>query len=251
MVVPLPFTDNLKGKRFPWGVFFILSACVALFALARYFDSAAAKWLDHYGALRPSVFLETWRDVFRDPGMLFSAPSEFFVLGVLPAFGHMFLHAHEIHLLGNMLFLWVFGWGLESRLGTLRFLFFYFLCGLIAMSVHLALDPVRGVPMVGSSGAIAGILGGYLLAFPRARIRVVLWIFFLFAADVPAFAFLLVWFLFQLLNAQHTLLALEGWTGIAYFAHVGGFLAGMLLIGPFLWKKKQGVHIDSKQKKGR
>ncbi len=250
MVFPFPFNDNLKGKRFPWGVFLLLSACVTLFVLARYCDAAAARWLDHYGALRPSVFLETWGDVLRDPGMVVSAPREFLTLGVLPAFGHMFLHAHEIHLLGNMLFLWVFGWGLESRLGTGRFLLFYFLCGLIAMAVHVAMTPARGIPMVGSSGAIAGILGGYLLAFPRARIRVVLWIFFLFVADVPAFAFLLVWFLFQLLNAQHTLLALEGWHGIAYFAHVGGFLAGMLLIGPFLWSKKQGVRAGEK-KKGR
>ena len=248
MVLPLPFSDNLGGKKFPWGVFFLITTCVVLFALARYLDSAAARWLDHYGALRPSTFLETWRDVFRDPGLLLGAPLEFLTLGVLPAFGHMFLHAHEVHLLGNMLFLWVFGWGLESRLGTVRFLLFYFLCGLAAMGVHLALDPVKSLPMVGASGAIAGVLGGYMLTFPRARIRVGFWLFFLFMADVPAFVFLLVWFLFQLLNAQHTLLALEGWSGIAYFAHVGGFLAGTILIGPFLWGKKQGVHLDRKKK---
>ncbi len=251
MVVPLPFSDNLAGKRFPWGVFLLVSTCTILFAMARYFDSAAAVWFDRYGALKPSLFLETWRDVIHDPGLVLSAPREFFTLGILPAFGHMFLHAHEIHLLGNMLFLWVFGWGLESRLGTFRFLAFYFLCGLAAMVVHVAMDPMKSIPMVGASGAIAGVLGGYMLAFPKARIRVVLWLFFLFVADVPAFVFLLAWFLFQLLNAQHTLLALEGWQGIAYFAHVGGFLCGMLLIGPFLWKKKQGVHIDSRKKKGK
>ncbi len=238
MVLPLPVGDNVKEKGFPWILALIIGLCVFIFSIGRYFDPELVKPLVHYGALRPKVFMEVWSDAVHDPGMVFKAPLDFLALGILPAFGHMFLHAHELHLLGNMLFLYVFGKSLERRMGHLRFLFFYLVCGLLAMGLHLAMDPVKELPMVGASGAIAGVLGGYLLVFPRARIKLVLWAIILFRAEVPAFFFLVLWFLFQLVNAQNTLLCLGGCEGIAYFAHVGGFLAGMLLVFPF--RRKQG-----------
>ena len=233
MVFPIPVGDNIKEKGWPWTLFILIISCFGIFIYGRYINPDAVGNIVKYGALRPKIFLEVWGDVISDPLMLIKAPLDFVILGVVPVFSHMFLHAHELHLLGNMIFLFVFGKTMERRLGHLRFLFFYILCGIIAMIVHLIMDPMKELPMVGASGAIAGVLGGYLISFPRARIKLVLWAIILFTAEVPAFFFLLLWFLFQVINAQNTLLCLGGCEGIAYFAHVGGFIAGTILVFPF------------------
>jgi len=140
-----------------------------------------------------------------------------------------FLHGGLFHLLGNMLYLWIFGNNIEDVLGKIRFLIFYLLCGVLAALAHLVIYPMSTIPMVGASGAIAGVLGAYLVTFPGARVIVlVFFFFFVTTMRVPAFWVLGFWFVVQLLYAGST--AAAGTTNVAYIAHIGGFLAGIWLV---------------------
>jgi len=155
-----------------------------------------------------------------------------------PLVGSMFLHAGPMHLLGNMLFLWVYGDNVELRLGRIRFFFFYLLCGLAAAGFHLAFEASSEIPVVGASGAIAGVLGAYLLLFPKAHVLMLVPVFFFITfIELPAWLLLLSWFAFQLPPVQGLLGFLEV-HGVAYWAHVGGFAIGCLLLPLFLLGKK-------------
>ena len=147
----------------------------------------------------------------------------------------MFLHGGWLHLLGNMLFLWVFGRNLEDLIGGGRFLVFYLVCGLVAGVVQVIANPYARVPTIGASGAIAGVMGAYLIKFPRSQIDtlVLLFIFFTRLA-IPGPFYLLFWFALQFLNGFESI-GERSYTGggVAYFAHIGGFVAGLLLIRLF------------------
>jgi membrane associated rhomboid family serine protease len=153
----------------------------------------------------------------------------------LTLFTSMFMHGGFAHLAGNMLYLWVFGDNLENVMGHLKYLFFYLLCGLLASLAHVfgtaytGQDPL--IPSLGASGAISGVLGGYVFLFPRRRVR--MWLFFIFTISVPAFLTLGVWILFQIINSMGVLGG-EETGGIAYTAHIGGFFAGMILVKLFV-----------------
>jgi membrane associated rhomboid family serine protease len=137
----------------------------------------------------------------------------------------MFLHGGILHIAGNMLFLWVFGNNVEDRLGRARFLLFYFACGFAATLAQSYVTSDSTTPMVGASGAVAGVLGAYLLMFPRARVTtIVFWV----ATDLPAAVVLGGWFVLQLFSSVGSVRGGAG--GIAYVAHIGGFIAGMLLL---------------------
>lgn len=141
---------------------------------------------------------------------------------------HMFLHAGILHIAGNMLFLWVFGDNLEDQMGSLNFLLFYLACGLAAATGQILVEPESTIPMVGASGAIAGVMGGYLLLFPRAKVDVIaIIIIFIRRFTIPAWVLLAVWFGLQLISS----VALVD-DGVAYVAHAAGFLAGVLLAVP-------------------
>lgn len=148
----------------------------------------------------------------------------------------MFLHGSWGHLLGNGLFLWVFGNNVEDSMGRVRFLLFYVACGLIAAAAQIAVGPGSAVPMVGASGAISGVLGGYLLLYPRVRVRV-LFILFIFIRvfRIPAYLVLLWWIGYQLVLGLPELMAVDPdvSSGVAFWAHIGGFVAGLLLVKLF------------------
>lgn len=149
---------------------------------------------------------------------------------VASLFTAMFLHAGWVHFIGNMWFLLVFGNNIEDRLGHLLFGGFYLLGGLIATAVHWVQDPGSMVPVIGASGAVASVLGAYVVTFPHAKVRTLVFlVVFVTIADLPALVVLGVWFLGQLLNATNTVgLGMNG--GVAWWAHVGGFVAGMALM---------------------
>lgn len=150
----------------------------------------------------------------------------------------MFLHAGFLHIAGNMLFLWIFGDNLEDRLGHLGFLLFYLVSGLGAALLQIAAAPASMVPMVGASGAIAGVMGGYLLMFPRARVDVlVIFILFFRVFPVPAWLMLGLWFAFQVFGGFSTP-ADTG--GVAYWAHAGGFIVGVFAVLP-VWFRVGGI----------
>ena len=140
----------------------------------------------------------------------------------------MFLHGGLLHLIGNMLYLWIFGDNVEDKLGHLRFLIFYILSGLAGSMAHVLTSPGSQVPMIGASGAIAGILGAYLIRFPQSRIWTLIFFgFFIRTVRIPAIFVLGFWFILQLLYGLPSIGAQGG--GVAWFAHIGGFLTGILL----------------------
>ncbi len=145
----------------------------------------------------------------------------------------MFLHGGILHLGGNMLFLWIFGNNVEDVLGHFRFLIFYLLGGVIATLVHAATTPNSMLPLIGASGAISAVLGAYMIRFPTARVKtLIILIIFITTIDIPAFFFIGFWFLMQFLYGTASL-GMGQTGGIAWFAHIGGFIAGILLFMVF------------------
>jgi len=158
----------------------------------------------------------------------------------------MFLHGGFMHVGGNMLFLWIFGDNLEDVLGHGRYLLFYLACGVAAALLQVAVAPGSTVPVVGASGAIAGVLGGYLMFYPRALVDIlIIFVFYIRIITLPAWTMLGFWFVFQLIGGVTDT---AGTGGVAHWAHTGGFVAGIVLClpvwlrrgGPGIWKLQQG-----------
>ena len=140
----------------------------------------------------------------------------------------MFMHGGVMHIVGNMLYLWIFGNNIEDLIGPLRFLFFYIACGLIAALAHIVAAPNSPIPTVGASGAVSGVLGAYLVAYPRARVICLIFVFiFIRLIVVPAMVVLVLWFVIQAIQGALSL-GIEHTSGVAWFAHIGGFAAGFV-----------------------
>ncbi|MEM6386623.1 MAG: rhomboid family intramembrane serine protease [Pseudomonadota bacterium] len=191
-------------------------------------------------AINIAVFV-SYFGLFQDPRAL---GLFFFEWGLVPANAStttfvtsMFLHGGIMHLAGNMLFLWVFGDNMEDQMGHVGFLIFYLLGGLAAAAAQFVSDPASTIPMVGASGAIAGVMGGYLLMFPKARVDILLILIVIFRIiPVPAWIVLGAWFGLQLVQGSMTPTDMGG---VAYWAHAGGFVAGLVMTVP-LWRKRGG-----------
>lgn len=153
----------------------------------------------------------------------------------------MFMHGSIMHIFGNMLYLWIFGDNLEHALGHVRYLLFYLVCGVIASLSHVFMNTDSYVPSLGASGAIAGVLGGYLLLYPKRRVRAI--VLRGFMTEIPAFIAIGVWFLFQLVEGYMNRKAEGG--GVAYAAHIGGFIAGLILIKLFAAGRGGGKVTDA------
>ncbi len=213
----IPIRDINPTERFAFVTLLLIVANLAVFFYELRLGSAA------------EVFVSTFALV---PGKLFSAAG---IGGPIPAwltvFTSMFLHGGIAHLAGNMLYLWIFGNNIEDSMGRFRFVVFYLLCGTAAAYVHALANAQSMVPMIGASGAVSGILGAYLLLFPRARVRTVIFFgFYIRFLEIPAMFVLGFWFILQFLSA---LVSTGSGQGIAWYAHIGGFIAGILLIGLF------------------
>src|SRR5882724_432937 len=160
---------------------------------------------------------------------------------IITMFVSMFLHGGWLHLGGNMLYLWIFGDNVEDRLGHVRFLLFYIACGLVAALTQIYVHPTSRIPMVGVSGAVAGVLGAYLILFPYSRVLALIPILFFFQiVELPASLFLVFWFLMQFLNGAITITGAPSLTGgVAWWAHIGGFVSGVALGFLFPKRKRQ------------
>ena len=208
----IPLRDTIPSSRVPVVNYTIIGINVVVFLHEVTLGSRAESFLFTYGLV----------------------PREF-TLATL--FTSMFVHAGWLHVLGNMLYLYIFGDNVEDRLGHVRYVLFYLLCGAAAGATHALTAVHSGVPVVGASGAIAGVSGAYFLFFPNSRVVTILPIFiFIQIVEVPAVFFLLIWFMWQLVSGVATLgVASQG--GVAVWAHVGGFIAGMIL-GPVLRRRE-------------
>ena len=176
------------------------------------------------------AFIQAWGMVPRELTAGQDLPPTIPVPVWTTALTSMFLHGGWMHLGGNMLYLWIFGDNLEKVMGPVKFLVFYLLCGFAAAAAHVLSSPGSSVPTVGASGAISGVLGGYLLLFPRNRIRVLTRGG---VAQVPAILVLGLWIVIQLFSSLGSLAQTADTGGIAFLAHVGGFVAGLILVKPF------------------
>ena len=154
---------------------------------------------------------------------------------IYPFFTSMFLHGGWLHVIFNMLYLYIFGDNVEDRMGHFKYLVFYLLAGLCAALAQVLINPSSSVPMVGASGAIAGVLGAYFVYFPKSRILTLLPVFyFIQLVEIPALAFLLIWFIIQFLSGVTSMLvSTQEVGGVAWWAHIGGFAAGFILAKPF------------------
>ncbi len=157
----------------------------------------------------------------------------------LTIFTSMFMHGGWLHIIFNMLFLWIFGNNVEDSMGPLRYVFFYLLGGLVAGITQVAVSPDSQTPLVGASGAIAGVLGGYALLYPRARVLCAVFVFFIFLVEIPALVMLGIWIFLQFLPAVGQLASPDVGSqgGVAYFAHIGGFLFGLAAIKLFATRR--------------
>ncbi len=164
-----------------------------------------------------------------------------------PVFTSMFLHGGVWHLVSNMLALWIFGDNVEDRMGHFRYLVFYLLCGVAASLVHIYTDPTSTIPSVGASGSISGVLAAYLVMFPMAYVYTLIPLFFwVEIVAIPALIYLGLWFLSQLVNGLFALSAtsLQSAGGIAWWAHIGGFVAGLILVWIFRRREDRRVYAD-------
>lgn len=215
----IPLKDNIRSRTFPIVNLLLIAGNVFGFA----------KELLQPNAPAFLAFLNAWSLV---PSRLIRFPEQAWVT----VFSSMFLHGSWLHLIGNMLYLWIFGDNVEDRLGHRRYLLFYLLCGTLAAVAQAALFPSSTTPMIGASGAIAGVLGAYFLLYPKAKIMtaVPIWIF-IRVVELPAIFFLGFWFLIQAFQSWGALGGVAAGGGVAWWAHAGGFLAGGVLV--FFFKK--------------
>jgi len=219
----IPLRDANPVRRTPVVTIAIIVACIAAFAYRLGLDSTAD------GGTAVDAFFEQYGLV---PAHLSAAIETGRGLGeqVLAIVTSMFLHVDLQHIVGNMIFLWIFGNNIEDRLGRVGFIAFYLVAGLVAALTQVAIDPTSTVPMVGASGAISAILGAYVVLFPGARVlSLVFLVFFYQLIEVPAWAYLGFWFVLQLLDGFGSLGAAGSQGGVAFFAHIGGFAVGVIL----------------------
>ena len=228
----IPIKDDNPTYTFPVITILLILANVGIYIYQFSLGQGAQAFISKMGAIPWEIMH------FRElPGLPLEYRSEF--PNILTLFTSMFLHGGLLHLLGNMLYLWIFGDNIEALVGHGRFLVFYLCCGLIATLSHVISDPASTTPMVGASGAISGVLGAYFLRFPRAKVHVLIFfLFFIRVIRVSALFVLGFWFVMQVLNGFGSLGFQRG-AGIAWFAHIGGFVAGMVLV--FFFEKKDRV----------
>jgi membrane associated rhomboid family serine protease len=209
----IPLRDINPRRRFPLVtlVLILLNALVFVYELLMPSENAL------------NSFMFTW-------GLVPARLMQMDVLAILTIFSSMFIHSGFMHIIGNMLYLWIFGDNIESALGSFRFIVFYLLCGVGAALGQVLVDPSSEIPMIGASGAISGVMGGYLMLYPRAQVETLLFLgYFIRLVRLPAIVVLGMWIVTQLLSGLASLGASAS-GGVAVFAHIGGFAAGLVLV---------------------
>jgi membrane associated rhomboid family serine protease len=241
-----PLKDDIPTRRTPVVTIALIVANVVIFFLSirnggSIWSGPDAQTVVHYGVIpyevthpgdECEIAAQAGRILCegRDPVRVFDTPPTW-----LTVLSSMFMHGGLLHIGGNMLFLWVFGNNVEDAMGRVRFVAFYVLGGIAAMALQTAVGPSATVPSIGASGAVAAVLGGYLLIYPRARVLTLVFLFVFFTfIQIPAMFFLVIWFGQQLLFGYLDYVdPTGGGGGVAYFAHIGGFVFGLLAIRAF------------------
>ena len=215
----IPIRDRNPSGTFPYVTIGIIVINVLIFLYELSLGSGLGEFIMKFGVVPLKV-------------SYYSQASDLtFINTFFPFISSMFLHGGFIHLIGNMWFLWIFGDNIEDKLGHFKFIAFYFLCGIIASSVHVFFNSQSNVPCVGASGAIAGVLGAYMVTFPRARVVTIVPLFvFIQVMELPAMVVLGFWFVIQFFNGAASITASASGAGVAWWAHIGGFAAGVIIL---------------------
>lgn len=214
----IPLRDNVKAQKLPLANYLLIAVNIAVFAHELTLGDALPAFAREFGLVPWDMTQGIQRDGF-------SVHRH-----IVPWFSAMFVHGGWLHLISNLWFLHIFGDNVEDRLGKGRFLVLYLCGGLVAGLAQVVVGPSSDVPMVGASGAISAVVGAYLLFYPRARVLTLIPIFILFYfAQIPAFVFIGIWFFIQVLYGQAALNEATGGGGVAWWAHIGGFLSGLIL----------------------
>jgi membrane associated rhomboid family serine protease len=217
-----PLWDDIPTKKFPLITVLLIVLNSAVYIYQASLGERFAEFIYSMGLLP--------FEITHHIDLLPSGPSPIY----LTIFSSMFMHGSIVHLLGNMLFLWIYGNNVEDYLGRKKYVIFYLLCGVAAALTQILFNPDSKVPMVGASGAIAGVLGAYLLLYPRAKVTtVIIFAFFIRLIKIPAVVVLSFWIIYQFLYGISSLATKTGDSGVAWFAHIGGFICGMVLIKLF------------------
>ena len=226
----IPLKDDNPTEKKPLITYFIISLCVLIFLIQFSFQSYKTGQLFYTYGLIPSVLMGH----NQLPVDLYAVPS------MITIFTSMFMHGGFMHLAGNMLYMWIFADNIEDNLGPLRFLIFYLLAGIGAAMTQVLMDTNSQVPMIGASGAIGGVLGAYLINYPNAKVLVLIpFGFFSQLLKIRALYVLGFWFVLQFISNG---------SGVAYAAHIGGFVSGIILI--LFFNKKRNIKIKNKITKG-
>jgi membrane associated rhomboid family serine protease len=217
----IPLGDNVPSRRFPTVTLGLIVVNSIIFLVEFLFQPVANQLVQTFGAT-PTHIVTGWTNP----------------VTLATLFTSMYLHGGWAHLIGNMIYLWIFGDNVEDRMGHVRFFIFYTLCGLVSGLAQVLAMPTSSVPAIGASGAIAGVLGAYLLLFPHARVRTLIPLIFIYTTvHLPAVVVLGGWFLVQFLNGLASINVAVQTGGVAWWAHIGGFAIGMILMP--LFRQKQ------------
>jgi len=215
----IPIKDDAPTSRAPFITVFLLAANVLIFIYSFFQGPQAFELLVLKFGFIPAEFVQN----FEITPHLSASP-------YLTAFTSMFMHGGWLHLIGNMLFMWIFGNNVEDYLGHIKFLLFYLSAGLAAVALYTLFSPHSEIPLVGASGAIAGLMGAYIVLHPRARITILIVFFFIQFVTLPAKVVLGIWFALQLFMSLTESLSGVGGGGVAWMAHVGGFVFGWIFL---------------------
>ncbi|MEO2068215.1 MAG: rhomboid family intramembrane serine protease [Desulfurobacteriaceae bacterium] len=231
----IPLKDINPSRSKPVVTIFLIVVCVLIFLYELILGPYNQLFLRMFGVIPFEI----------SHGVDLPPPSPLAPYGTL--ISYQYLHGGILHILGNMLFLWVFGDNVEDYFGKLKFFIFYTVCGIVAALLQVAVYPDSDIPLIGASGAISGVLGAYMVLFPRAKIITLIFIlFFIDIIAVPAVIWISFWFFMQFISALFSINHL-GMGGVAWFAHIGGFLAGVILAKLFASKERE----DEERKDGK
>lgn len=225
----IPIRDTIPSSKKPVVNYTIIILTIFVFYLQLSAGSGSMYLVDFYAFLPKQLFNLIHHGIFTfEP--------------IKRMFTSMFLHGSLFHLIGNMLYLYIFGDNVEDRLGHFAYILFYIFCGIVAAFFHYLFNPISSVPTLGASGAVAGVMGAYFIFFPKSRILTLIPIFIFFQfIEIPAVFFLLFWFIMQILYGSVSITT--GLQNVAWWAHVGGFLTGAIigLIVVFFEKIRKGI----------
>jgi membrane associated rhomboid family serine protease len=223
-----PLKDTVPSSSFPFVTIGIIVINFVVFFYELTLGPQLNTFINQYGVIPSHILISLNKNWFN------------FIPASVPVFSSIFIHGGWMHIIGNMWYLWIFGDNIEDRTGHFRFFLFYVICGVAATVSHVIMNPASNLPTVGASGAIAGVMGAYLILFPRSRILTLIFlIIFIQIIEIPAIFFLGFWILLQVVSGSISFGLTQESGGVGWWAHIGGFFVGLVMV--FFFRKRKRI----------